>query len=161
MNTEWSTGYFIGIIGKTIEYVVATADGVFSCATIRRLPDDEAYDPERINIAKVTYRVSVLGGASSTPVGVRFGKTTSRTQKLTPPRPPWCPGEPGSNQKTFRNSATTWAVQGATNFRPEDQSGGAIMIFAATALRQSSAKLIMAKIALEEPKTDYMPNLPR
>ena len=81
-------------------------------------------------------------------------KPTSRMQKLTTSRPPWCPGEPASNQKTFRNPATPWAVQGATIFRSEDQSGGTIMMFVATALRQNSAKLIMANIALEEPKTD-------
>ena len=75
MNTEWSTGYFVGMNGKTTEYSVATADGVFSCATIRLLPDDEAYDSECINMFKVTCRDYVLGGASSTPVGDRFGET--------------------------------------------------------------------------------------
>ena len=69
MNSEWSTGYFVGINGKTTEYLIATADGVFSCAAIRRLPDEEAYNPECINIVKVTFREYVLGGASSTPVG--------------------------------------------------------------------------------------------
>ena len=46
MNTEWSTGFFVGVNGKTTEYLVATIDGIFSCATIRRLSDDEAYGPE-------------------------------------------------------------------------------------------------------------------
>ena len=42
-NTEWSTGYFDGIYGKTTGYLAATSEGIFSCASIRRLPDDEAY----------------------------------------------------------------------------------------------------------------------
>ena len=45
MNTEWSTGLFVGINGKTTEYLVATEARIFSsCATIQRLPDDEGYD---------------------------------------------------------------------------------------------------------------------
>ena len=64
--------------------MVATAGGVFSCATIRRLPDDEANDSESINIVKATYRDYVLGGASSTPFGVRFGEAHIKIQKLIP-----------------------------------------------------------------------------
>ena len=97
MNTEWSIGYFVGINGKTTEYLVATADGVFSCATIRRLPDDEACDPECINIVKVTYRDYVLRGASLTPMGVRFGETHAKNVQTIPLRPQWCPEEPGAS----------------------------------------------------------------
>ena len=70
---KWSTGFFIGVNGRTTEYLVATQEGIFACATIRRLPDDEAYDPACIDIVKVTYREYVLEGARSTPVVVRFG----------------------------------------------------------------------------------------
>ena len=56
MNTEWSTGYFVGVNGKTTEYLIATEEGIFSCATIRRLPDDEAYDKECLQAVKVRYR---------------------------------------------------------------------------------------------------------
>ena len=73
MNTEWSTGFFVGVNGKTTEYLVATEEGIFSCATIRRLPDDEAYDPGCLELVKITYRDSVLEGARSSPVRVRFG----------------------------------------------------------------------------------------
>ena len=45
MITEWNTGFFICIDGRNTEYLVATQEGSFSCATIRNLPDDEAYDP--------------------------------------------------------------------------------------------------------------------
>ena len=62
MNTEWSTGFFIGVTGRTTVYLVATEEGIFSCATIRRLPDDEAYDPACIDIVMVTYREYVLEG---------------------------------------------------------------------------------------------------
>ena len=81
----------MGINGKTTEYLVATADGVFSCATIRRLPDDGAYDPKCINIVKVAYRDYVLGGASSTPVGVRFGETHIKSAEADPITAPMVP----------------------------------------------------------------------
>ena len=58
--------------GKATQYCVATSEGIFSFATIRRLPDDEAYDPACIGLVKITYRDYVLEGARSTPVGVRF-----------------------------------------------------------------------------------------
>ena len=75
MNTEWCTGYFVGVNGKTTEYLVATSDGIFSCATIRRLADEEAYDPECIRAVQMTYREYILEGARSSPIGVRFGET--------------------------------------------------------------------------------------
>ena len=46
MNTEWSQGYFAGMFGRTSEYLIATDQGVFTCTTTRRLPDDHAFDPE-------------------------------------------------------------------------------------------------------------------
>ena len=52
---------------------MATQEGIFLCATIRRLPDNEAYDSSCIDLVEVTYREYVLEGASSIPVAVRFG----------------------------------------------------------------------------------------
>ena len=34
METEWGTGYFIGINSRTIEYLIAKGSGVFSTTTI-------------------------------------------------------------------------------------------------------------------------------
>ena len=63
MNTEWSTGFFVGISGKQTEYLVATEEGIFSCATIRRLPDDEAYDPSCIQRSWVSQQQAALNAA--------------------------------------------------------------------------------------------------
>ena len=52
--------------------------------SIRRLPDDEAYDPECINLVTVTYRDYVLGGASSTPVGFPFGEIHIKIAETDP-----------------------------------------------------------------------------
>ena len=87
MLTEWSTGFFVGINGKTTEYLVATEEGIFSCTTIRRLPDEEAYDPRCLDVVKVTYREYVLEGASSNPVGVRFAQFPATSDSRTNPDP--------------------------------------------------------------------------
>ena len=46
----------MGINPGTTEYLIGKYDGVFSCATIRRLPDDEAFGPAIIDDIKVRYR---------------------------------------------------------------------------------------------------------
>ena len=91
MNTEWSTGFFIGVNGRTTEYLVATEEGIFSCATIRILPDDEAYDPACIDIVNVTYREYVLEGARSTPVVFRFGGDQVKNADTEPITAPMIP----------------------------------------------------------------------
>ena len=91
MNTEWCTGYFLGVSGKTIEYLVATSDGIFSCATIRRLPDEEAYDPECIQAWKIIDREYVLEGTKSAPIGVRVGETNIKNAEMDPTTAPMVP----------------------------------------------------------------------
>ena len=49
MQTDLDTGYFLGINPGTTEYLISKRDGVFSCATSRRLPDDDAFDPAMID----------------------------------------------------------------------------------------------------------------
>ena len=91
INTECSTGFFIGINGKTTEYLVATEERKLSCATIRRLPDDEAYDSKCIQLVNITYRDYVLEGARSSPVGVRFGETHNKYAESEPMTAPMVP----------------------------------------------------------------------
>ena len=91
MNTEWSTGFFISINGRTTESLVATQEDFFSCATIRRLPDDVAYDPACIDIVKVTYREYVLEGAKSTPGVGRFGGDPVKNVDTEPITAPMIP----------------------------------------------------------------------
>ena len=91
MNTEWFTVDFVGVSGKAIEYWVATSDGVFPCATIRRLPDEEAYDPECVQAVKIAYLDYALEGAKSSPIGIRVGETNiknAETDQMTAPMVP-------------------------------------------------------------------------
>ena len=61
----------MGINPGTTEYIIGKSDGVFSCATIRRLPDENAFDPTIIEDIKVRYQDYVMEGASSTPTTIR------------------------------------------------------------------------------------------
>ena len=36
-------GYFIGIINRNTQYLVALDEGIITCSTINRVPDEEAY----------------------------------------------------------------------------------------------------------------------
>ena len=83
INTDWSTGFFVGINGKTTEYLVATEEGIFSCATIRRLPDDEAYDPKCIQLVNITYRVYFLRARDHRQWESDSETPTARTQSLS------------------------------------------------------------------------------
>ena len=77
--------------GNTTDYLVATEEGIFLCATIQSLPDDEAYDPECKQLVKITYCDSFLESARSSPVGIRFGETHSKNAESEPMTAPMLP----------------------------------------------------------------------
>ena len=71
METEWDTGYFIGINSRTTEYLIAKGSGIFSTTTIRRHQDDKAYDPNIVKEVTILHRDFEMHGAKSTPTEVR------------------------------------------------------------------------------------------
>ena len=71
MQSDWDTEYLVGINPGTTEYLIGKDDGVLTCATIRRLPDDEAFDPAILEDIKVRYRDYMIEEASSTPATIR------------------------------------------------------------------------------------------
>ena len=80
----------MGVSPTTSDYMVMKSDGVSSRRTIGRLASDQAYDPAIFQDAKTRYRDSMIEGAWSTPVGVRFAVSTvvNQTQRR-PPAVPW------------------------------------------------------------------------
>ena len=70
---------------------MATGDGVFSCAAIRRLPDEEAFDPKCVQAMKITDRGYVLEGATSSPIGFRLGGTSIKNSETDPTTTPMVP----------------------------------------------------------------------
>ena len=60
MESEWDCGYFLGVNFGTTEYLIGTHDDVFSCATLRRLQDDKAFDPSIINQIDMRFSYYIL-----------------------------------------------------------------------------------------------------
>ena len=71
MESEWDYGYFLGVNPGTTEYLIGTHDDVYSCATMRRLQDDKAFDPSIIKQIDMRFSDYVIQGAGSTPTQVR------------------------------------------------------------------------------------------
>ena len=78
MNTEWSTSYFVGANGKTIEYLVATMDGVFSSTTITRFMIQNVFRQRRLHT-----EITSLKGQSRHRLESGLETPTSRMQRRT------------------------------------------------------------------------------
>ena len=86
-ETDWNEGYFVGIITHTTEYLVINKAGVFKCPTIRRLPDDVAYDAAILDDVTITYAEYFKGGASTTRPTVVQGGVPQRNPDENPMEP--------------------------------------------------------------------------
>ena len=75
--TKSGVGWFVGIVNRNIEYLVATTDGIISCSIVRRLPDNEAYDKKCIDEIDVRYTDYVNIGSRTAPIAVRFAPTSN------------------------------------------------------------------------------------
>ena len=72
----WSEGYFLGVISRTTEYLIATTEGIVKCASIKRLLDGRAYDPACLEEVTKTFFEYIKEGAKSTMKKVRFADET-------------------------------------------------------------------------------------
>ena len=142
MNSEWSTGFFVGINGKTTEYLVANEDGIFSCATIRTLPDDEAYDPECIGIVNMRYRDYVIDGSSSNPPNVRFTAAGSKNADTAPLVTPSVPRRTRLTPDDFQTFGYTVGCQGCEQLQ------------VGSPLRRNHSQACRDRIEMELSKTD-------
>ena len=101
---------------------MATSKGIFSCASIRRLPDDEAYYPECLQLVKITYQKYDLEGARSTQVGVRFGETHTKIAEADPMTAPMVPRRARLKPEDFQDFGYTVGFPGCDQI----QIGGSI-----------------------------------
>ena len=72
LNGDFRDGIFLGVIWRTTEYLIGTAEGVFKCNTIKPRVAESAYDPGCIDYITVTYNDFVLAGAKSQGAKLRF-----------------------------------------------------------------------------------------
>ena len=54
MESEWDTGYFVGINSRTTEYLVSNGSNVFSTTTIRRMTDDKSLTRTSLKTSRYT-----------------------------------------------------------------------------------------------------------
>ena len=73
-NGDWRDGIFLGVIWRTTEYLIGTADGVYKCNTVKPRPNGSSYDPQCIEYIKIKYGEYVLGGAKSHGARLRFAE---------------------------------------------------------------------------------------
>ena len=71
MESEWEHSYFLGVHPSTTENIIGNNDDVFSCATMRRLQEDKAFDTSVIKGINMRYKDYIIEGARSSPVEVR------------------------------------------------------------------------------------------
>ena len=62
MESDWDHGYLLGVNPGTTEYLTGTSDDVYSCATMRRLEEDKAFDTAVIKEVDMHYRDYVIQG---------------------------------------------------------------------------------------------------
>ena len=71
METDWGIGYYLGSYSRTAEHFIGTEQVIVKVDTIKRTPDDVAYDEACLKIVNVGYRDYVCEGASSGQLVVR------------------------------------------------------------------------------------------
>ena len=71
-NDKSGEGFFVGIVSRNTSYLVSTPDGIIACATIRRLIDEEAYDPACLTEVTVKLADYIHGGARTKPIAARI-----------------------------------------------------------------------------------------
>ena len=113
MESEWDHGYFLGVNPGTTEYLIGFSVDVYSCATMRRLEEDKAFDAAVIKELDMHYRDYVIQGARSSPVQVRLPATGSPT--VDPEECSQSRGGPSSIQVTSHVMATPLGVLDASN----------------------------------------------
>ena len=71
LESGWDHGFFVGMNPCITDFFLS-GDDFYSCATIRRLKEDKAFDASVITETNMKYRDYILEGARSTPTEVRL-----------------------------------------------------------------------------------------
>ena len=72
-DSDWDEGYFLGVITHTTEMLIGNSSGIFKCTTVRRLPEDQSYDPKLLEEIKVSYHEYCKNGAATMKSAVIHG----------------------------------------------------------------------------------------
>ena len=89
LDDDRRDGNFLGVVWKSREYVVGTAEEIIKCSTIKTRPIDNVYDLACIDYVTTSYEDFILQGAKS-----EWGKSGLRRMlRLLQPIHPYWPGE--------------------------------------------------------------------
>ena len=72
LDGDWRDDCFLGVIWKSGDYVVGTAEGVSKCSTIKTRPIGNAHDPSCIDYVTTSYDDFILKGAKPEGANLRF-----------------------------------------------------------------------------------------
>ena len=72
LEGDWREGIFLGVVWRSTEYLIGTAEGIFGCRTIKPKVDGSAYDPDCTEYIKVSYSDFMLSGSMTQGARVKF-----------------------------------------------------------------------------------------
>ena len=78
MDCERGIGYFLGVMDRNTQYVISMGDKLYTCTTLKRLLDEEAYDPSIIENVTLTFDDFISNGADN---NFKSGKMLVHTHK--------------------------------------------------------------------------------
>ena len=113
MESDCDHGFFLGASPGTTEYFVGSEDDVYSCATIRRLEEDTAFDPSIIKETKMSYRDYVREEPGR--YRLRSGYRPRAFRSLNQQFHSLCREEPSSTLATLHDLDTQLAVRDVNN----------------------------------------------
>ena len=80
MESDWSTGIFVGVDPRTSEALIISGDGLFKCRTVRRVTREEAFNSRWIEEAVTTIDEYVEKGAKTSFEDVRVHRHVVETR---------------------------------------------------------------------------------
>ena len=93
MESDWSTGIFVGVDPRTSEALVISAEGLFKCRTVRRVIREDAFNPKWLEEAITPIDEYVQKGAKTSfrgahaeACGARSSTSTRRHQQAICPK---------------------------------------------------------------------------
>ena len=84
MESDWSTGIFVGVDPRTSEALIISAEGLFKCRTVRRVIREDAFNPRWVEEAVTPIDEYVQKGAKTSFEEVRTHKHVVESRAPVP-----------------------------------------------------------------------------
>ena len=84
LESDWSTGIFVGVDSRTSEALIISGDGLFKCRTVRRVTREEAFNTKWLDEAVTPIDEYVQKGAKTSFEDVRVHRHVAEEQAPVP-----------------------------------------------------------------------------